>query len=598
MSSQPPDDDRTVIKPRTLLSSEPPAVAPPLDDGGHLPNGTYLGEFELTAMLGEGGFGIVYLAWDHSLQRRVALKEYMPSSLAMRTGSTQIKVKSERHRETFDAGLKSFINEARLLAQFDHPSLVKVYRFWEANGTAYLVMPFYEGITVKDKLKEMGSPPDEAWLLAMLAPLTEALAVIHAENCFHRDIAPDNVILLAGTGKPLLLDFGAARRVIGDMTQALTVILKPGYAPVEQYAEAPGMKQGPWTDVYALAATVYFALLGKTPPPSVSRLMADSYVPLVESCAGRYSESFLASMDKALRVRPEERTQSIAELRADLGFSTVIPAPDITLMPRTLQGSQSDQTRVAPSSTKTSPSTATLDSSHANNKNNGKTKWIISGVGVLLIGAVAGYFSLSSTKPLPASPSAATAPLSNPVLPTTSTPAAARGSFDARTEFEHVMAAQTPGFDVVGTAAKQQLRIDKDNLSFSVKSTRDGYVTVLVLGPDGSLTRLVPSSEMRDIKIRAGVSLKLPPNGVTISTAEPAGPEHFMVIVSSQPRDYASLSTQQEGGYLSLPTGAEAVEKVKRLIPGRPVLLGEATGCSGPSCNDFGSAQFTVDVVR
>ena len=210
MSSQPPDDDRTVIKPRTLLVPEPsapPSVGPPVDDGGHLPNGTYLGEFELTSMLGEGGFGIVYLAWDHSLQRRVALKEYMPSSLAMRTGSTQIKVKSERHRETFEAGLKSFINEARLLAQFDHPSLVKVYRFWEANGTAYLVMPFYEGITVKDRLKEMGSAPDEAWLLGLLAPLTEALAVIHAENCFHRDIAPDNVILLAGTGKPLLLDF-------------------------------------------------------------------------------------------------------------------------------------------------------------------------------------------------------------------------------------------------------------------------------------------------------------------------------------------------------------------------------------------------------
>ncbi|MGS0755620.1 protein kinase domain-containing protein [Roseateles sp. GG27B] len=120
-----------------------------------------------------------------------------------------------------------------------------MYRFWEANGTAYLVMPFYEGITVKDKLKEMVSPPDEAWLLAMLAPLTEALAVIHAENCFHRDIAPDNVILLAGTGKPLLLDFGAARRVIGDMTQALTVILKPGYAPVEQYRRSTGHEARP-----------------------------------------------------------------------------------------------------------------------------------------------------------------------------------------------------------------------------------------------------------------------------------------------------------------------------------------------------------------
>ena len=117
-----------------------------------------------------------------------------------------------------------------------------------------MVMPFYEGITLKDELKALGAPPDEAWLRELLEPLTEALAVIHAEQCFHRDIAPDNVILLTGSQRPLLLDFGAARRVIGDMTQALTVILKPGYAPVEQYAEVPGMKQGPWTDVYALAA--------------------------------------------------------------------------------------------------------------------------------------------------------------------------------------------------------------------------------------------------------------------------------------------------------------------------------------------------------
>ena len=120
-----------------------PAPPPHHDAGSGLPIGTHLGEFETHAScVGEGGFGIVYLAHDHSLQRRVALKEYMPSSLAARTGGSQVSVKSERHRETFEAGLKSFINEARLLASFDHPSLVKVYRFWEANGTAYMVMPF------------------------------------------------------------------------------------------------------------------------------------------------------------------------------------------------------------------------------------------------------------------------------------------------------------------------------------------------------------------------------------------------------------------------------------------------------------------------
>ncbi|MEO8312686.1 MAG: protein kinase [Caldimonas sp.] len=331
MSQQQDDEEGTVIRPQAAASIAPPAAAPPARkaDGssgsGHdalsLHLGTRLAEFEITGRIGDGGFSIVYLAMDHSLERTVALKEYMPMSLATRVGTTQVEPRSERYRDTFDAGLKSFVNEAKLLAQFDHPSLVKVYRFWEANGTAYMVMPFYQGITVKDAVRAMSGPPDEAWLMALLAPLTQALAVIHGEYCYHRDIAPDNVILLAGSNKPLLLDFGAARRVIGDMTQALTVILKSGYAPVEQYAEIPGMKQGPWTDIYALAAVVYWCITGQTPPTSVGRLMSDSFVPLAECAAARYSAPFLEAIDRALAVRPEKRTQSIAMLREELGLA-------------------------------------------------------------------------------------------------------------------------------------------------------------------------------------------------------------------------------------------------------------------------------------
>ena len=329
MSSQ-HDDDGTVIRPDPLAAAAMPAVTlpgqidedspPETEDGLSLRIGTRLAEFEITKRIGEGGFSIVYLARDHSLERTVALKEYMPSSLAARVGSTQVQPRSGRYRDTFHAGLKSFVNEAKLLAQFDHPSLVKVYRFWEANGTAYMVMPFYRGVTVKDAIRAMPEPPDEAWLLALLAPLTEALMVIHAEHCYHRDIAPDNVILLAGSGKPLLLDFGAARRVIGDMTQGLTVILKAGYAPVEQYAEVPGMKQGTWTDVYALAAVVYWAITGSTPPASVARMMSDSFVPLTQCAAGRYSHAFLDAVDRALVVRPEQRTHTIEDFRRDLGI--------------------------------------------------------------------------------------------------------------------------------------------------------------------------------------------------------------------------------------------------------------------------------------
>lgn len=299
------------------------------EHGDHsLPIGTRLGEFEITQRIGEGGFSVVYLAWDHSLDRKVALKEYMPFSIAARGGPTQVNARSERHRETFDAGLRSFINEAKLLAQFDHPSLVKVYRFWEANGTAYMVMPFYQGSTVRDTVRQMSGAPDEAWIGGLLRPLAEALKVIHLAQCYHRDIAPDNVILLADSGQPLLLDFGAARRVVTGMTQALTVILKPGYAPIEQYDEVPGMKQGPWTDVYALAAVVHWLVTGKTPPASVGRLLRDAYVPLTEAAAGRYSERFLAATDRALAVMPDRRTPSIDAFMAELGLddTTAMPA--------------------------------------------------------------------------------------------------------------------------------------------------------------------------------------------------------------------------------------------------------------------------------
>ncbi len=294
-----------------------------------LPAGTVIGGFEITGLIGEGGFGIVYLAFDPTLQRQVALKEYMPSSLASRSAATNdVTVKSARHVDTFAAGLRSFVNEARLLAHFDHPALVKVHQFWQANRTAYMVMPYYQGPTLKAALREMaaqGRTPDEALLRQWLAPLLDALELLHAEQCFHRDVAPDN-ILLTSHG-PLLLDFGAARRVISDMTHALTVMLKPGYAPIEQYGEAASMAQGAWTDLYALGSCVYFAITGRSPITSVERVMGDPLPPLASVAAGRYSPTFLRAIDHALAVRPKDRPQSVAELRALLGEA---PAPAAT----------------------------------------------------------------------------------------------------------------------------------------------------------------------------------------------------------------------------------------------------------------------------
>ena len=642
--STPADDDRTVIRPpsvgRAAAAPSPTTFAPVAptgagttlppgtssaassagESGNALPIGTYLSEFELTSVLGEGGFGIVYLARDHSLERRVALKEYMPAALAARSGQTQVQVKSARHQETFDAGLKSFVNEARLLAQFDHPSLVKVYRFWEANGTAYMVMPFYEGITLKDKLRALGAPPDEEWLMGLLAPLTEALAVVHAESCYHRDIAPDNVILLNTTGKPLLLDFGAARRVIGDMTQALTVILKPGYAPIEQYAEAPGMKQGPWTDVYALAASVHFAILGKTPPTSVGRLMSDSFVPLAQAAAGRYSPRFLEAMDRALRVRPEERTQTIADLRADLGL-TDGAAPQQTVMnPRAAAGDAPSTFLPSNFDPLASAARATAPSAAQNGARTGAPAPIAAaapnrmplfigiGVAVLIAAGVGGYLLLPSDPVSPAAPSTAAAPAPAPAAapappPVVATPALAPppARFDVGEQFDRVIAGQTPGFTVTAAATRPQLRIGKDKLSFTVKSARDGYVNVLLEGPDGALMQLFPNTQSTDNRIKVGQTLTLPQASWMLDTAEPAGPEHFLVVVSQQPRDFSELSNKREFYFLTLPTGDTATALAAQWKRATPMLLGAPSAkavCEGASCDEYGAARFTVDVVK
>jgi non-specific serine/threonine protein kinase len=285
--------------------------------GNRLAPGVQVREYHLEGVLGEGGFGIVYRAYDAGLDRTVAIKEYMPSALASRGGSHQIRVHSE-HREAFDAGLRSFINEARLLAKFSHPALVHVYRFFEENGTAYMVMRHYEGQTFRAFLAEQQHHIDERWLMAMLSPILDGLEMLHAADCFHRDIAPDNVFLRA-SGMPVLLDFGAARRIIGDMTQALTMVLKPGYAPIEQYADDGAMPQGAWTDIYQLGAMLYKAITGKVPATSVARMINDPIRMLTPTQYPGYSAQFLRGVHQALSVRPEDRPQSIAELKSLLG---------------------------------------------------------------------------------------------------------------------------------------------------------------------------------------------------------------------------------------------------------------------------------------
>lgn len=600
MSSPPPDTPRPNAATSTAGAAWEATQVMPRPSPGRgnaLPTGAHLAEFELLRVLGEGGFGIVYLAHDHSLQRRVAIKEYMPSSLAMRSGPLDVVVTADKNQAVFDAGLDSFINEARLLAQFDHPSLLKVYRFWRANGTAYMVMPFYEGHTLKETLRQMGTPPDERWLTALLASLTEALAVIHAEHCLHRDIAPDNVLLLADSGRPLLLDFGAARQVIGDATQALTAILKPGYAPVEQYAEVPSLKQGPWTDIYALCAVVYAAIMGSKPPVSVARTVADSCVPLVQAAAGRYSERFLQAIDAGLRVRPDGRPQSVQAFRQALGIND-LPAGAVPMPTLPTPAGQAASGAALSSAAPTAPARP-LPMPQAGGMS--RTTAMVAAAAAVVVLAAAAFWAgqrqqapALATSQVPATPPA-TAP-AVAALPAAAAPPAA-ASFSIQSEFDRVMQARSAEFDVKATPNASRLRIGKDRLGFKVTSSRDGHVYVLVGGPDGSLLLLYPNAVAGDSRIRAGQTLALPQSSWPLDTAEPAGPERFAVIVSEHPRDFSHLSQERVAWFLNLPTGAAGAALASGHAGPGSVLAGKAD-CSTTGCDRYGAALFSVDVVN
>lgn len=285
-----------------------------------LPVGTRLAEFEVQGLLGAGGFGMVYQAFDHSLQRPVAIKEFMPATLACRGADGAVVVRDPADQAAFQVGLQSFVAEARLLAQFDHPSLVKVFRYWEAHQTAYMVMPLYRGITLQAARSQMRSPPTEAWLRKVLWAVLGALKTLHQGRAVHRDVSPDN-IFLQDIGPPVLLDLGAARHAMGGKTQDLTDALKLSYAPLEQHAGAPDMRQGPWTDLYALAAVVHGVLCNKPPLPATFRAVRDRLPPFArvartvqEQFGLGYSQPFVQAISQALAIEVKDRPQSVGAL--------------------------------------------------------------------------------------------------------------------------------------------------------------------------------------------------------------------------------------------------------------------------------------------
>jgi serine/threonine protein kinase len=283
-----------------------------------LPVGTRLGDYRLDALIGHGGFGITYRAFDTQLAKFVAIKEYMPVEFATRRADGQVAPRGSRFADDFTWGRERFLDEARALARFRHVHIVPVLRYFEANGTAYTVMEFEDGHSVAQLLRQPGRrlQPDE--IRRLTDGMLSGLGAVHAQGFLHRDIKPSNVIVRRD-GVPILIDFGAARQAMGGRTRTLTSILTPQYAPIEQYAMDG--KQGPWTDIYATAAVLHHTITGSPPPEAVSRVGTDPYRPLAVTHADRFDPSMLSAIDRGLAFAPEQRPQSIVEWRTLFGGS-------------------------------------------------------------------------------------------------------------------------------------------------------------------------------------------------------------------------------------------------------------------------------------
>ena len=284
-----------------------------------LPQGYRLQEYELVRVLGFGGFGMTYLGFDHNLDKAVAIKEYLPADIATRTGDNSVAPQASQFRDDFEWGLGRFLDEARTLARFDHRHIIKVYRFFEAHGTAYIVMEYAEGETLSAFLARKGTL-SEAELKTILYPILDGLDVVHRADFLHRDIKPGNIIIRDEDNSPVLLDFGAARQAIGAKSRSVTSIITPGYAPIEQYSSRGD--QGAWTDIYALGAVCYRALIGQVPDDATERVIQDPLIPVSERCAGQASAGFLSAIDKALQMDKAARPQSVAAWRPALSGET------------------------------------------------------------------------------------------------------------------------------------------------------------------------------------------------------------------------------------------------------------------------------------
>jgi serine/threonine protein kinase len=352
-----------------------------------LPKGTQLrNQYRLGPVLGAGGFGITYRAHDERLDTHVAIKEYYPRHIAGRTdGTLEVRPHTRQDTEEFERGREQFQQEGRTIARFDHPNIVDVRSYFERNGTGYLVMDYYEGQTLDAYLAASDGRLPEEEAVPLIQEVLDGLRPVHEAGVLHRDIDPQN-IYRTEDGRAVLLDFGAAREAMAARSQSLSVILKEGYAPFEQYT--PDGNQGPHTDIYAVAATLYKCVTGLTPPPAPERMKEDTLLP-PRDVNDDLSLDTHAALLKGLARDPESRPASVEEFSRRLGRTHSVDGPEAT---RTV-----DAPTVEPASS-TAPASPSASALDAEDDSSDPSVWSLAGLAALIAGLVGGTLVVSETR--------------------------------------------------------------------------------------------------------------------------------------------------------------------------------------------------------
>jgi serine/threonine protein kinase len=579
-----------------------------------LPPGSVVGGFQILQVLGQGGFGIVYVAFDPGLHRKVAIKEYFPQQFARREGLA-VSPSHPGATEMFESGLQRFVREARLLSLINEragtrASLVIVHAVLPANGTAYMVMKLYEGVPLNQFLLQSPATVTEPWLVGTLLQLLDALEALHSlpgEHLVHRDVAPDNIIIQPD-GIPVLLDFGATRRISDEPTR---MIVKSGYSPIEQYSDA--LDSGPWTDLYALCGVAYYMACGQSPTPALDRYAGKTLVPAVQSGAGRYSADLLSVIDHGLELLPDKRFQSAGEMRAALirsaskagtGTSMHMPPPgshavtqNVTFPADPAQAPTMARAFSSASDTPPRATTSPMNEPKVRGHRSSRPRLLL--IGLFALVATAGAIYTFTRAPIPpaivpmvdAKPTAEVLPQAKhlPGLGCTADSA----DWACVVHGLSQLGDRADGISLRITPERQKLG---QRVALTLESPRDGHVRIFSVNdaPDARLEAFFPNAHDDDDRIRAGVPLNLPRLDRWDIVAQPPIGRGWMIAVRVSDRASADAVGAQVSQSLALQDVVAAFrEGAPRRVLGLRECSSAAVGCGGDVSIDV--ATFAIE---